>query len=120
MIFVRAHLAGFRARFLRAFEHVSGSDREVDSLVRPQLIVKAHRRSILGRPVWALSLGLIAMSGGAFAQPDCGLYDYRAEVVRVIDGDTVSVAVGRGATHRRKTGPLAGSESRASARALCT
>ncbi|MEM9148404.1 MAG: hypothetical protein AAGC57_19745 [Pseudomonadota bacterium] len=44
-----------------------------------------------------------------------------ANVMRSIAGlRPVSVAVGRGATHRRKTGPLAGSESRASARALCT
>lgn len=34
----------------------------------------------------------LAMSGCAIAQdasPDCGIYTYRADIVRVIDGDTV-------------------------------
>jgi micrococcal nuclease len=42
-----------------------------------------------------LILGLFALPGLATAQidappvPDCGLYTYRAEIMRVIDGDTV-------------------------------
>jgi len=47
----------------------------------------------------ALGLGAMLAAGAAVpavAAPDCGLYDYRARITRVIDGDTVVADVDLG------------------------
>lgn len=44
-----------------------------------------------------ISLGVaIGFPGSAFAGPDCGLYQYRADVTEVYDGDTVTVDIDLG------------------------
>ncbi|MEL6219112.1 MAG: thermonuclease family protein [Pseudomonadota bacterium] len=52
----------------------------------------------------AVSLALLpaAIAQSAHAQPNCGLYDYRAEIVRVIDGDTVVADIDLGFNTWRK------------------
>jgi len=52
----------------------------------------------------AVSLALLALAiaQNVYAQPNCGLYDYRAEIVRVIDGDTVVADIDLGFNTWRK------------------